>query len=79
MTDLEREEIGKAFGYALAVYDQTTGRAGDLGRVSTTMNALADMAAEAAPHEGAADVLSGISAGLMAYMQVAMAKKSGLS
>lgn len=73
------DAIGKAFGYALAVYDQTKARGGQLDRINDTMRTLIE---EAADHDlfsdDVANLLSGVGAGLFAYSQVAMRDKAGL-
>lgn len=79
MNDLEREAIGKAIGYALAAYDQTVSRGGQLDRINDTGSVLCDLLDDERVSDEVADVLSGMLAGLTTYMREVMKDKAGIA
>lgn len=70
--------IGRACGYALAVYDQTTSHGGQLDRINETRATLSDMIDDERFSDEVAAVIDGLCAGLTTYMQMVLAQEAGL-
>lgn len=71
------DTIGKALGFALAVYDQTSSAGGQLDRINETRATLSDMLENERFSDDVAAVLDGLCAGLTSYMQFDRAKQTG--
>lgn len=71
------DTIGKAIGFALAVYDQTSSAGGQLDRINETRATLSDMIDGDRFTPEVAAVLDGLCAGLTTYMQQCMRKQTG--
>lgn len=72
------DTIGKAIGFALAVYDQTSSAGGRLDRINETRATLSEMIDDDrfTPHVAA--VLDGLCAGLTTYMQQCIREQTGV-
>ncbi|MDI9855219.1 hypothetical protein [Comamonas sp. 17RB] len=71
------DTIGKAIGFALAVYDQTA--PGDaMTRINETRRTLDALIDDESFSPEVASVVEGVSAGLVSYMRVNWAEKSDL-
>lgn len=71
------DTIGLAFGFALAVYDQTTSNGGQLDRVNQTCQELFAHIEDERFSEAQAAVLEGIAAGLSAYLRTNLRDLTG--
>lgn len=71
------DTVGKALGFALAVYDQTKPGA-LLDRINETRSTLEAMTDEARFSPDVAAVMDGVCAGLTQYMRLIVAEQSGL-
>lgn len=71
------DTIGLAFGFALAVYDQTTSNGGPLDRINQTCQELFDHIEDERFSEAQSAVLEGVAAGLSAYMRTRMRQEVG--
>ncbi len=69
--------VGKALGFALAAYDQAPSNGGQFDRINATRNALNDLIDDEQFSDEVASVLDGLCAGITAYMQQALAQKTG--
>lgn len=78
MNDDTPDTIGKALGFALAVYDQTSSAGGRLDRINETRAILSDMVEEERFTDEVASVLDGFCAGLTTYMQLVLRQETGL-
>lgn len=77
MNDETLDTVGKAFGFALAVYDQTPPGT-LLDRINTTRSTLEEMTEDDRFSPGVAAVMDGVCAGLTQYMRLIVADQSGL-
>ena len=71
------DTIGLAFGFALAVYDQTTSNGGQLDRINQTCQELFAQIEAERFSEAQAAVLEGVAAGLSAYLRTSLRQQTG--
>ena len=78
MNDLP-DTVGKALGFALAVYDQTASNGGPLDRINATRSRLTALTEQEIFTPDVAAVLDGMCAGLTTYMQEVRRKETGVN
>lgn len=77
MDEEKLDAVGKAIGFALAVYDQTKPGA-LLDRINATRSTLEEMTDDDLFSPDVAAVMDGVCAGLTQYMRLIVADQSGL-
>lgn len=77
MNDDTLDTVGKALGFALSVYDQTSGAGAQLNRINNTRCTLADMIDDERFTPEVAEVLEGFCAGITTYMQLIVNQETG--
>ena len=78
MNDLP-DTVGKALGFALAIYDQTSTNDGPLDHINATRNRLTALTEQEIFTPDVAAVLEGLCAGLTTYMQEVRRKETGVN
>ena len=77
MDDDTLDIVGRAMGFALSVYDQTSGAGARLNRLNNTRCTLADMIDDERFTPEVAEVLEGFCAGITSYMQLIVNQETG--